>query len=162
MTQLSIHRSFRIAFIGFGMICVFYGITELLRWVRYKRTQSVISVEYVAYKDRGEIKYDTNRIRMRGTNPVLTVGFLRSSGSLGGVAEPERFLPGNAKPGDHVTVLCREEGGSFADAAVIYSFKLVWRKPVSAVLVGAFFICLGLWFRSRHGYVFRTAAASVV
>src|SRR5258708_23230728 len=143
MKRHAISRFFRAEFIVFGLRCVFYGLPELRRWIGYKHTHSVIGVAYEAYKDRGAIKYDTSRIRMRGTNPVLTVGFLRASGSLGGVWDPERFLPAKAKPGDRVTVLYREERGNDADAAVIYSFNFVWLKPMSAALFGTFFVCLG-------------------
>jgi hypothetical protein len=162
MTRPALRPSFRLALIAFGALCFLYALICLGHWMKYKRTDSVIGVDYVAYKDHGEIKYDTNRIRMIGTRPVLTVGFMRFSGSHGGVVLPERFLPASAKPGDHVTVLYREEWGLAADSAVIYSFDLIWRGPLRAALVGTVFICLGLWYRSRHKYLSKADAHETV
>jgi hypothetical protein len=158
--HLVTHRSLRLLLIAFGTVCFVYAFIKLGRWVGYKRTDRVIGVEYVAYKDQGRIRYDTNRIRMNGTNPILRVGFVRLSGSVGGVVQPQ--LPANAKPGDHVTVLYREENGLDAGAAVVYSFDTVWREPVRAAVFGAFLIGLWLWLRSEQGHRLRARHENAV
>lgn len=158
MKRFSIHPSFRIAFFVFGAFCIVLAMVGLGRWVRYKRAHGVVQVEYCEYKDHGSIKVDTNHIRMFRGKPVLAVGFMRSSGSASGLnnVTDAALFPTNAKPGDHVTILYREYPNIYdQDAAVIYSFNLIWRRPLSAALMGAFFIFVSSWFRSRPGYLFR-------
>lgn len=140
MKRPAVHNSFRIAFISFGICCFIFACVKLSAWIGYKKADSIVELVQPA-----SLK--------AGTNAFIQVTFMRPSGSQGFVPFPERSLPANVRPGDHVSVLYDPDGGY----GVIYSFYLVWRIPMYAAILGAASISLGVFFRRRSGGLFRVS-----
>ena len=147
MKRPSVHHSLKVAFV-FGVCWIALACFRLAHWAGYKRTEAVVEAVHPAFKEQGQIRYNTNAVLMRGTKPVLALPFMRSSGSLSGIQESS--LPAGAKQGDRVSILYRPDGRD----ELVYSFNAVWRVPMFAGIIGAVCICLGLWFRSRPQTMF--------
>src|SRR5215831_16624472 len=76
MKRPSVHHFLRVAFIAFGISWLVFACFRLEHWVGYRRTESVVEAVHPAFKDHGQIRYNTNAVLMRGTKPALSLRFM--------------------------------------------------------------------------------------